>query len=147
MAMTKEQAIALASARKRLADQQQPAAPQQPAPPGDIGDVLSAGFTSAVNAVPFVGPSLMSGLNNVKAAVHGVPVEEIAAENTQLEEQNPVASVVGSIAGPTVALAPLGATALGGRLLGLTGSTGSRVALGSLSGGAIAGGDSLVARG
>jgi hypothetical protein len=116
----------------------------QAPPPGDIGDVLSAGFTSGVNAIPFLGPSIMGGLNQVKAAVHGVPVEEIAAENTQLEEQNPVASMVGSVAGPTVALAPLGMTSLGARALGLTGTTGQRMIAGGLSGLGIAGGDSAV---
>jgi hypothetical protein len=144
MAMTKEQALALAAARKRQAEQQNPA---QPAAQGDIGDVISASFTSGVNAIPFLGPTIMGGLNQVKAAVHGVPAEEIAAENAQLEEQNPVASVVGSIAGPTVALAPLGATTIGARMLGLTGTTGGRMLAGGGSGAAIAGLDSYFTRG
>lgn len=142
MAMTPEQqkALAMANARLRLKGSSAPV----PSPPqGDIGDVISAGFTKAVDSVPFVGPAIMSGLNQLKAAVHGVPADEIAAENAQLEEQNPIAATVGSIAGPTLALAPLGMTALGGRLLGMTGGLGSRVALGGLSGGLIAGGDSL----
>lgn len=148
MAMTIEQQRAVAVAKaKAAAAKAQPDALPQPAQGGDIGDVLSAGFTSGVNAIPFVGPSVMGGLNQLKAAVHGVPVEEIATENATLEEANPIASTVGSIAGPTLALAPLGATGVGARLLGLTGSTGSRVALGGLSGGLISGGDSIVARG
>jgi len=114
-----------------------------PAPAGDIGDVLSAGFTSGVNAIPFVGPQIMGGLNQLKAAVHGVPVDEIARENAQLEAGNPIAAGIGSIAGPTVALAPMGMTSLGARALGLTGSIGSRIGLGAASGAAITGGDTL----
>lgn len=106
-------------------------------------NVLSAGFTSGVNAVPFVGPKVLEGLERLKAGVQGRTYEDVAATDQQQVEDHPVASTVGSVAGPTVALAPLGMTSIGARLLGLTGSTGYRVALGGLSGGTIAGGDSL----
>lgn len=152
MAMTPEQqkALALANARLRLKGASTPPvddAPAEAAPQGDWADVISAGFTKGVDSIPFVGPSIMSGLNQAKAAVHGVPVEEIAAENAALEKQHPEAAFVGSIAGPTVALAPAGLTGVGARLLGLSGSLGSRVALGGLTGAAISGGDSYLTRG
>jgi hypothetical protein len=115
-----------------------------PAPAGDFGDVVSAGFTSGVNAIPFVGPNIMDGLNSLKAAVHGVPVDVIAAENAQLEEAHPIAAGVGSVAGPTLAMAPLGLTGLGARALGLTGSIPARIGAGAASGGLIAGGDTAV---
>lgn len=107
-----------------------------------MGQIL-AGYTSAVNAVPVAGPALMGGLNQLKAGLQGVSPEQIAAENAGREAGNPIASTTGAVAGTILPLMAAGGTAVGGRLLGMTGSLGQRVAMGGLSGGALSGADTL----
>lgn len=119
-----------------------PAAPEAQAQ--SLGDQLSAGFTAGVKAIPFVGPQVLGGLEQLKAKVQGRSTEDVAATDKAQTEANPIASTVGEIAGPTLALAPLGLTATGARLLGMSGSLASRMIYGAASGGLIAGGDAAV---
>lgn len=109
----------------------------------NASDQLSAGFTAGVNAIPFVGPQVLGGLENVKAAVQGRSAEDVAATDKAQTDENPIAATVGSIAGPAVALAPLGLTSLGARALGMSGGLVSRLGFGALSGAAISGGDTI----
>jgi hypothetical protein len=118
--------------------------PKADAGPQSLGDQLSAGFTSGVKAIPFVGPQVLGGLEQLKAKVQGRTPEDVAATDQAQTEANPVASTIGDIAGPTLALAPLGLTATGARLLGMSGSLASRMIYGAASGGLIAGGDAAV---
>lgn len=71
-----------------------PAAPQP-----SIGDQLSAGFSSGVKAIPFVGPAALSGLEQLKATVQGRTPEDVAASDQAQVEQNPTAATVGTVAG------------------------------------------------
>jgi hypothetical protein len=118
----------------------------QPAAP-DLGtaalDNLRTYGYSTMHSVPFVGDKIAGKFNEAKAAFHNVPLADVEAQHNQLREQNPAASIAGNIVGPTAALAPLGATALGARLLGMSGSLGSRVGFGLASGGGITFGDAL----
>lgn len=107
-----------------------------------MGQIL-AGYTSAVNAIPVAGPSLMGGLNQAKGAMYGVPAEQIASENAGREAGNPIASTTGAVAGTLLPLMALGGTSLGGRLLGQSGSYGQQVGMSALSGGALSGADTL----
>lgn len=109
----------------------------QPAQPTGPLDQISAGFTSAVDAVPIAGPTIMGGLNQLKSSLHGVPVDQIAAENKRLEEANPTASTAGMVAGTVLPFMAGGLIPGVGRALGMTGGLLSRAGFGALSGGAI----------
>lgn len=102
-------------AAPKLPDGFQIETPPQPAPQS-VGDQLSAGFTSGIQQLPFVGPSLLSALENYKADVQNsffgakdspffdktyTPQTgaDIAASDQRQANANPVASTVGSVAG------------------------------------------------
>lgn len=113
-------------------------------------DRFSAAANSAVDAIPIVGPALTSVGNNVDAAfasmVEGRPVtpEERAEINKAQQEQFPLESAAGTVAGAVGPLTGLGMTsAIAGRALGMTGGLGSQVGLGALSSGALTGADTL----
>jgi hypothetical protein len=118
-------------------------AEQVAAPQGDLGDVIGAGFSSAVNAIPIVGPSVLGGLEELKARVHGVPVETIRAEEVGIREQNPVASTVGTVTGAVAPYLIGGAIPIAARGLGMVGSLGARTLASATSGAAISGADTL----
>lgn len=141
MELTLEQKKALALAQAKRKRTSAPAAAV--APQGNWFDPINAGFHSAVEAVPFVGPQIMGGLEQLKAKVHGTDAQTIHAEEVANRERQPVADIIGKVAGPTLALAPAGMTALGAKALGMTGSLASRIGFGMGSGGLIAGGDHL----
>lgn len=116
-------------------------------------DPINAFGTSAAEAVPFVGPWLSQVGNNLDAsfasAVEGKPVtpEERRAIDLGDQAQYPTADVAGDVAGSVLPLLPLGATSLGAKALGMSGSLPSRVFFGSLSGAGIAGGDKAIRTG
>jgi hypothetical protein len=68
-------------------------------------------------------------------------VPEREAQYAQAERESPITSGALQVGGGTVALAPLGATALGGRLLGTTGGLLSRTAAGGASSAALSAAD------
>src|SRR5215475_10729252 len=70
-------------------------------------------------------------------------VPERIAQYAQAERKSPITSGALQVAGGTAALAPLGATALGGRALGMTGGLLSRTAAGGASSAAISAADAL----
>jgi hypothetical protein len=77
-----------------------PTPPAPTAPPQSLGDQLSAGFTSGVNAHPdCIGPSVLGGLENLKGMVQGRSPADVHASDQAQTELNPVASTVGSVAG------------------------------------------------
>lgn len=113
---------------------------QAPQPTGPL-DQIQAGYTSAVNAIPIAGPSIMGGLNNLKGGLQGRAPEEIAAENATLEKANPVASTAGTVAGTVLPFMGAGLIPGVGRALGMTGGLTSRVGFGALSGAGIGAAD------
>jgi hypothetical protein len=115
------------------------------APQPSIADQLSAGFTSGVNALPIVGPTVLSGLEQLKAAVQGRTAQDVAASDQQQVEQNPTASTVGTIAGNVLPFAVGGEIPAVAKVLGMDGAvpllTRSIVSGGTQA--AISGADSL----
>lgn len=112
-------------------------------PYSDLGGKFTAGYTSAVDAVPFIGPTLLDWAQKGKAAFNGVPLEDVQRDTRLSREANPITSGVGSVAGAVLPLAPLGGVPLLGRALGMTGGLLSRTAFGGGSGAAISFGDTL----
>lgn len=118
------------------------AAPEAEVPkPNGLMDKAFAGAGSFIEGVPIAGPTLIDWAKQGRAAVQGMTPDAVSAEFDAAKAANPITSMVGNFAGSVAALAPLGATALGGRLLGTTGSLGRRLVAGGLSGGAISGAD------
>jgi hypothetical protein len=71
-----------------------------------------------------------------------LPLQE--AQYAQAERESPVTSAALQMAGGTAALAPVGATALGARALGMTGGLLSRTAMGGASGAALSAADAYL---
>lgn len=115
-------------------------------PSGRTGilDKITAGYTSAVNAIPIAGPAMMGGLNQAKGALYGVPAEQIAADNAATEQANPITSTIGSVAGTVLPFMGAGLIPGVGRALGMTGGIGSRIVAGGVSGMGINAADTAV---
>lgn len=112
-------------------------------------DPISAFANAAVDAIPFVGPKLTemgrgfdAGLNNLLTG-QSQTGEDRAAINAAQREEFPAQSMAGSVAGTVAPFVAAGATPLGARLLGMSGSVPSRVVAGGLSSALISGGDTL----
>lgn len=117
---------------------------------GQPGQGPLAMAVSGAEAVPFVGPFLKGGIENMAALpamARGVPYED-AKRNAELgiraiQNGNPFESALGGIGGASAPFAAAGATQLGSRLLGMTGPMWQRALFGGGSGLIAAGGDSL----
>lgn len=78
-----------------------------------------AAFTaSAADAVPIAGPKIREGLESLRASVQGMTPEQVKEETLRTTQENPTASMAGSITGtvaPFLAAAsvPVAATILG----------------------------------
>lgn len=104
-----------------------------------------------IEGVPVVGPTLSDwrrGLDaNVASLVTGQDADTLKsgyeAADQELAAKTGGARTAGNITGAIASLAPLGATAVGGRLLGTTGTLGQRVGTGLASSAAISGADTL----
>lgn len=107
----------------------------------DLQGKFMAGFTSAVDAVPFAGPTLLDLAQKGRASVQGVPLEDVQAETAKARADNPITSGIGTVAGAVGPFLPLGGVPGLGRVLGMTGGIGSRIGFGAVSGMGIAGGD------
>lgn len=112
-------------------------------------DRVNAFGNSLVNQIPFVGPTLSDFGNQVDAAwasmIEGKPVspEERKAITESEQAHFPVESTAGAITGAVSPFVVAGAIPRAARLLGMSGSLGSRIVAGGISGGLITGGDSL----
>lgn len=180
LTLAQKQALALASARARAAQSNQPPAgavpgsrayadwaaaqaragktlPQvSPTPPEWRGtgvgtgpmDQFQAGYTSAVNAIPIAGPTLLNAVESAKAGIYGVPKETVSGQDRALEQANPTASGIGTGVGmitPYVMAATIPGvnTAMGmGPVTGF-GSLMGNMALSGASSAAISGADTL----
>lgn len=154
------------AAPDNLGDQStlQPKAPL----PQSLGDQLSAGFTSGVNAIPIAGPAIlngkgidpsiqampvigpiarglssMGGLEGLKAMLQGRTQADVAQTDQAQVQQNPVASGIGTVAGNVLPFMAGGEIPVIGKMLGMTGGLGERMMFGGLSGAALSGGDTL----
>lgn len=111
--------------------------------PDGLMDKAFAAAGSFIEGVPIAGPTLIEGAKQARAAVQGMSPLAVDTEFAAAKEANPISSTVGSVGGAVGALAPLGATSVGGRLLGMTGSLPARIATGATSGAVISGADTL----
>lgn len=101
-----------------------PAVGPQPAPvqQHSAADQIDAGFTSAVNALPIVGPKALEGIQNVRAAVQGQPLAAVQSQDVGNEAANPTASTVGSVVGTVAPFAVGGEIPMVAKVLGMDSS-------------------------
>ena len=135
-------AMTQARAGKKLPQVSEAPEFETPKPTG----LMDKAFTAAgsfIEGVPLVGSTAIDLAKNARSAIQGMTREEADQEFQALKEANPITATAGNIAGSIAGLAPLGATAVGGRLLGMTGNIGSRMLYGAGSGAAISGADTL----
>jgi hypothetical protein len=93
-----------------------------------LGAAGAAG-TSFFEDMPIVGPAILGAAQRAAAGLGSLIDGESYDENLNqaqtatkaAQEANPVASMAGGVAGNVAALAPLGATSVGARALGITG--------------------------
>jgi hypothetical protein len=114
-----------------------------------LWDRFNTFVNGAVDQIPVVGPALSDFGAGVDAAwaslIEGKPVtkEERLAINRAQEEEYPIENIAGRVTGvvaPFVVAAPYAGAS---RLLGMTGSIGSRMGFGAASGTLMSGGDGL----
>ena len=118
--------------------------------PSFADEAMSFG-RGVIDGIPVIGPTLSDwrrGLDsNISALLHGGNADEIKegykAADDELASKTGGARFAGSLTGSVASLAPLGATSIGGRLLGMTGGFGTRLGMGATSGGILAGADTL----
>lgn len=135
-------ALAQARAGKKLP--QISAAPEADIPqPNGLMDKAHVAAGSFLEGMPLIGSTLIDWAKQGRAAVQGMTPEQVNAEYDAEKAANPITAGASGVAGSIAALAPLGATQVGGRLLGMTGSLGSRLMYGVGSGGALAGADAI----
>lgn len=135
-------AAAEARAGRKLPQVSEPP-PEWVDPASGVEGKFTAGYTSFLNGVPIAGPSILSGAENLRAAVQGVPVEDIQYETRRAQDANPITTGVGGVAGAVAPFMPLAGLPVVGRALGMSGGLASQMGFGAASGGLIAAGDTL----
>lgn len=144
---------AMASASK-ASQQLQGKVSDLPSQRPSFGDEVMSFGRGVIEGIPVAGPMLADwrrGLDaNIGSLFQGRSADELKAEyeaeDQELASKTGGARMAGNVSGAVASLAPLGATALGGRLLGMQGGLLSRVGMGAASGSAISAADT-VARG
>lgn len=118
-----------------------PAGPSQTRPL----DQIEAGYTSAVNALPIVGPYALGGLQSLKAGMQGRTQDQVAAEDAAREQANSGASMTGAVMGSVLPFMVGGEIPLVAKGLGMDAAMPlwGRMLAGGLSTGAISGADTL----
>ena len=114
-----------------------------------LGDEAMSFGRGIIEGIPVAGPMLSDarrGLDaNLKALLHGGDAgqyqDEFKAADEALREKTGGARTAGNITGSVAALAPLGMTSVGGRLLGTVGSLPQRLIAGGTSGAVLSGAD------
>ena len=95
---------------------------------------------SFLEGIPIVGPLIAKGTAYLDSKVRGITPEQEAALGAQLQQQHPIVSGAGTVAGGIAGTAPLAAAAP--VLMGVKGPMlASRLMMGATSGGAISGAD------
>jgi len=121
------------------------------APRPSLGQEAMSFGRGIIEGIPILGPTLADwrqGLDaNVAALFNGGNAEDYKARykaaDEALKAKTGGARLGGNITGSVLSLGGLGATATGGRLLGMTGSLGQRLLAGAGSGAVISGADTL----
>jgi hypothetical protein len=96
-----------------------------------------------MDAMPIVGPAWLDLAEKARSAVQGMPLDVVKEETAAAREANPLTSNVAGVAGTVLPLVAGGATTLGGRLLGVTGTLPAQIGMGAASNALISGADTL----
>lgn len=115
----------------------------QPEQPNGLMDKAHVAAGSFLEGMPLIGSTLIDWAKKGRATVQGMTPDQVNAEYDAEKAANPITAGASGVAGSIAALAPLGMTAAGGKLLGMTGSFGSRLLFGMGSGGVLSGADAL----
>jgi hypothetical protein len=123
--------------------------PQQPSLPPDQQMGMARGLAHEfVSGVPVGGPLALKGLDLANSYISGDTYtneqQKRLASEGGFEKEHPIASTAAQIGGGVASMLPLGATGIGARLLGLTGSLPAMIGRGALSGAAIGAADAAV---
>jgi hypothetical protein len=105
-----------------------------------VPDWARAFSENAVNSVPVAGPLLHDARNALMGPQGGA---EMDALGQSASAANPLAAGAGTVFGTVAPLAAAGTTAVGARLLGMSGGLGARMLMGAGSGGVVSGLDTL----
>jgi len=117
---------------------------------------VGAGLAGTLEGYPIVGPLLVGGAQRgaaaLASAIDGEPYADNLKQAQDVTEEalqaHPYIRTAGNVAGGVAALAPVAASSLGGRALGVTGETlGGRSVAGMLSGAGIGAADAAVRSG
>jgi len=114
--------------------------PELAVPADVVPDWMRAFSANAVEGVPVVG-AFARGARN--ALIGPAAESQMEALENQARASSPAAATAGSIFGTVAPLAAAGTTAVGARLLGMTGSLPGRALMGAASGGVLSGADSF----
>jgi hypothetical protein len=118
---------------------------------GGISDRIGAFVTGAAD-IPVAGPLAKAGIAGAAAGMaapfsdqpFGDIYGQMRGRQEQVMRENPSTALAGQIVGGTAALAPIGATATGARMLGMAGSLPARMGMSAVSGGALSAADTAV---
>lgn len=105
------------------------------------GDRYLAASSAFFNSIPVAGPSILGGMNAAKAAMYGVPVEQIAQQNAAVQQMNPDAAAFGGGVGSVLPLMAAGVSAPA--LFGGTGPVAQQMLVGGASNALLSGADTL----
>lgn len=127
--------------------------PVQPEKPQAF-DPITGSARSIVEGIPILGPLYTGAVDQVTSGITGMITgedpaairERVYARQDAFEQEQPIVDAVARIAGGTAAMAPLGATQIGARLLGIAPgmSLAGRAGMGAASGGTISAADTAV---
>lgn len=119
----------------------------------DFGGKVGAFLSGAVGDVPIIGPALLGGVQRAAAGAnaligrgdYGSNLEQAQQVVQTAQEENPGSRLAGTVAGNILAMAPVGATGVGARALGITGpNLATRAGMSGLSSALISGADTAV---
>lgn len=108
-----------------------------------LADKLTAAAGSYIEGAPIIGPAWLDATTNLASWLRndGTTADEMKANLKELQQDNPITAGAAGIGSSVLNLAPLAATAVGGRLLGTTGTLGQRLLAGGASGAVLSGAD------
>jgi hypothetical protein len=116
-------------------------------PPGDTAAAIGSGIGDLPIVGPYVKERMIRGAAAIGSVVNpalGLPApsaDDIRQWDAQLKQEHPYGYSGGRVLGAVAAAAPVGATAVGGRLLGMTGNMIPRMLYGGASAGTLGAAD------
>lgn len=119
---------------------------------GEMDTSKLGSFIMGANDLPVIGPAMKAGGAAIAAGVaaplsgqsFGQTYDQMRAIQEKALRDNPKTALAGNLVGSTAILAPLGATSLGGQLLGMSGSLPARIGMSAASNAAMSGADTAI---